>query len=112
MKCESKPDKNFIGVSFIDDDPENSKFLDDKCCEDILKGLDKNPNRNNQKKNSCYSDKLKNSIDMLLTKIIPNEDVNFLIANILSQLGCSNEDIYKLIGNHRGVISIPYNKNK
>ena len=112
MKCESKPDKNFIGVSFIDDDPENSKFLDDKCCEDILKGLDKNPNRNNQKKNSCYSDKLKNSIDMLMTKIIPNEDVNFLMANILSQLGCSNEDIYKLIGNHRGVISIPYNKNK
>ena len=112
MKCESKPDKNFIGVSFIDDDPENSKFLDDKCCEDILKGLDKNPNRNNQKKNSCYSDKLKNSIDMLMTKIIPNEDVNFLMANILSQLGCSNEDIYKLIGNHRGVISIPFNQNK
>ena len=43
-------DKNFIGVSFIADDPESSKFFDDKCCEDILTGLDKNPNRNNQKK--------------------------------------------------------------
>ena len=112
MKCEAKPDKNFIGVSFIDDDPENSKFLDDKCCEDILRGLDKNPNRNNSKRNSCYTDKLKSSIDALMSKVFPNEDIHFLMANILSQLGCSNEDIYKLIGNHRGVISIPYNKNK
>ena len=53
MKCEAKPDKNFIGVSFIADDPESSKFLDDKCCEDILIGLDKNPTRNTSKKNCC-----------------------------------------------------------
>ena len=112
MKCEAKPDKNFIGVSFIDDDPENSKFLDDKCCEDILRGLDKNPNRNNSKRNSCYTDKLKSSIDKLMTKVFPNEDIYSLMANILSQLGCSNEDICKLIGNHRGVISIPFNQNK
>ena len=112
IKCEIKPDKNFIGVSFIADDPESSKFLDDKCCEDILTGLDKNPNRNNSKKNSYYSEQLKSSIDMLMSKVIPSEDINILLANILRQLGCSNEDIYKLIGNHRGVISIPFNKNK
>ena len=106
-------DKNFIGVSFIADDPESSKFFDDKCCEDILTGLDKNPNRNNQKKISCYSDKLKNCIDLLMTKVIPNEDVNNLIGNILWQLGCSSDDINKLIGIHRGVINtIPSNKNK
>ena len=112
MKCEIKPDKNFIGVSFIADDPESSKFLDDKCCEDILIGLDKNPTRNNSKKNCCYSESLKNSIDMLMSKVIKSEDTNILMANILRQLGCSSEDIYKLIGNHRGVISIPLNKNK
>ena len=112
MKYEIKPDKNFIGVSFIADDPESSKFLDDKCCEDILTGLDKNPNRNSSKKNSCYTEQLKSSIDMLMSKVIRSEDINFLMANILRQLGCSNEDIYKLIGNHRGVISIPLNKNK
>ena len=112
IKCEMKPDKNFIGVSFIADDPESSKFLDDKCCEDILTGLEKNPNRNSSKKNSCYSDKLKSCIDMLMKKVIPSSDINILMANILRQLGCSDEDIYKLIGNHRGVISIPFNKNK
>ena len=115
MKCGGVGggDKNFIGVSFIADDPESSKFFDDKCCEDILTGLDKNPNRNNQKKISCYSDKLKNCIDLLLTKVIPNEDVNNLIGNILWQLGCSSDDINKLIGIHRGVINtIPSNKNK
>ena len=115
MKCGGVGggDKNFIGVSFIADDPESSKFFDDKCCEDILTGLDKNPNRNNQKKISCYSDKLKNCIDLLMTKVIPNEDVNNLIGNILWQLGCSSDDINKLIGIHRGVINtIPSNKNK
>ena len=112
MKYE-KSDKNFIGVSFIADDPESSKFLDDKCCEDILTGLDKNPNRNNPKKNNCYSDKLKNCIDLLMSKVIPTEDINNLMANILWQLGCSSEDINKLIGIHRGVINtIPSNKNK
>ena len=108
-----KTDKNFIGVSFIADDPESSKFLDDKCCEDILTGLDKNPNRNNQKKSTCYSDKLKNCIDLLMSKVIPTEDINNLMANILWQLGCSSEDINKLIGIHRGVINtIPSNKIK
>ena len=106
-------DKNFIGVSFIADDPESSKFFDDKCCEDILTGLEKNPNRNNQKKISCYSDKLKNCIDLLMTKVIPNEDINNLMGNILWQLGCSSDDINKLIGIHRGVINTnPSNKKK
>ena len=31
-----------------------------------------------------------------------------MLANILKQFGCSEEDIYKLIGNYRGVISIPF----
>ena len=108
-----RTDKNFCGVSIIADDPENSKFLDDKCCEDILTGLDNNPNRNNPKKNTCYTDKLKNCIDILMSKVIPTEDINNLMANILWQLGCSSDDINKLIGIHRGVINtIPSNKNK
>ena len=113
LKCGGG-DKNFIGVSFIADDPESSKFFDDKCCEDILSGLDKNPNRNNQRKNNCYNEKLKNCIDLLMTKVIPNEDINNLIGNILWQLGCSGDDINKLIGIHnRGVINtIHSNKNK
>ena len=48
-----KDDQNFIGVSFIEEDSEISKFIDDKCCEDILIGLDKNKdNMNNKHKES------------------------------------------------------------
>ncbi len=110
-KSEIKEDKNLIGISFIEDDPESSKFIDDKCCEDILKGLDKNK-ENMKNKTSCYNINLKNSIDMLMTKVIPSENVRSLISSILRQLGCSDEDIYRLIGYHRGVISIPFSINK
>ena len=107
-----KNDKNFIGVSFIDDDPESSKFIDDKCCEDILIGLDKGKNSNKSKKQSCYSNNLKYCIDMLMTKVVPSENIRSLLATILRQLGCSDDDIHKLLGNYRGVISIPFSSNK
>ena len=50
---------------------------------------------------------LKSSIDTLMTQIEPSQSARSMFANILRQLGCSDEDIYKLIGNYRGVISIP-----
>ena len=99
-------------MSFIDDDPESSKFIDDKCCEDILNGLVKEKEKNQIKKTSCYSKNLKNSIDMLMTKVIPSENVRSLICSILRQLGCSEEDIVKLVGKSRGSISIPMSINK
>ena len=113
VKSEQKNDKNFIGVSFIADDPESSKFLDDKCCEDILIGLDKNANnKNNISKNISESSNLKYCIDTLISNNLPKENMKNLMASILSQLGCSKEDIIKLIGNHRGVIQIPRFGNK
>jgi len=109
-KSDLKSDKNFIGVSFIDDDPESSKFIDDKCCEELLSGLEKGKNK--AKKTTYYNSNLKNCIDMLMTKVVPSENIRSLLASILRQLGCSDEDIYKLIGNYRGVISIPFSYNK
>jgi hypothetical protein len=109
-KSDLKNDKNFIGVSFIDDDPESSKFIDDKCCEELLSGLEKGKNKS--KKTTYYNSNLKNCIDMLMTKVVPSENIRSLLASILRQLGCSDEDIYKLIGNYRGVISIPFSYNK
>ena len=104
-KSELKEDINVIGVSFIEEDLESSKFIDDKCCEDILTGLDKNKeNAKNIIKDSNYNINLKNSIDMLMTKVIPSENVGSLISSILKQLGCSDEDIAKLIGKQRGAI--------
>ena len=111
-KLDLKNDKNFIGVSFIDDDPESSKFIDDKCCEDILSGLNKEKEKNQIKKTSVFTKNLKNSIDMLMTKVIPSENIRSLLASILRQLGCSDEDIFRLLGNYRGVISIPFSYNK
>ena len=109
---EFKNEKNFIGVSFIDDDPESSKFLDDKCCEEILNGLNKEGEKGKIKKKSCYNNNLKNCIDILMTKVVPSENIRSLLASILRQLGCSDEDIFRLIGNYRGVISIPFSYNK
>ena len=112
FKTDLKNDKNFIGVSFIDDDPESSKFIDDKCCEDILIGLEKEKDTNKIKKKSCYNTNLKSCIDMLMSKVVPSENIRSILASILRQLGCSDEDIYKLIGNYRGVIAIPFSFNK
>ena len=64
------------------------------------------------KKTIYYNSNLKNCIDMLMIKVVPSENIRFLLASILRQLGCSDEDIYKLIGNYRGVISIPFSYNK
>lgn len=107
-----KTDNNFVGVSLIEDDPESSKFIDDKCCEDILMGLNKDKDKDKDKKNSCYSNNLKSCIDMLMTKVVPSENIRSLLASILRQLGCSDQDIFRLLGNYRGVISIPFSFNK
>ena len=107
-----KTDNNFVGVSLIEDDPESSKFIDDKFCEDILMGLNKDKVKDKDKKNSCYSNNLKSCIDMLMTKVLPSENIRSLLASILRQLGCSDQDIFRLLGNYRGVISIPFSFNK
>ena len=173
--------RHFIGLSFIEQDENDSSFIEDKCLEDILDELNNNEendnynenynyiyNKNNNNNNNYYyyqrqhrnseynrggvryvgdfKDKmyyntankfypmdmrkssykkivnsnenrhkegvsiqnLKSSIDTLMTQIEPSQSARSMFANILRQLGCSDEDIYKLIGNYRGVISIPY----
>ena len=35
-----------------------------------------------------------------------NQNARSTLSSILIQLGCSDEDIYKLMGNYRGTISI------
>jgi hypothetical protein len=172
--------RHFIGLSFIEQDENDSSFVEDKCLEDILDELNNNEENDNYNENYNYNynknnnnnyyyyqqqhhrnteynrggvryaggfkDKmyystankfypmdmrkssykkiinsnenrhkegvsiqnLKSSIDTLMTQIEPSQSARSMFANILRQLGCSDEDIYKLIGNYRGVISIPY----
>jgi len=41
-----KYNQNFIGFSFIEDDLEGSRFIDDKCFEEILDEIDNKNNKN------------------------------------------------------------------
>ena len=95
LKSEIKEDKNLMGISLIEDEPENSKFIDDTGCEDILINLDKNRNKENYNNTN-----LKNTIDDFMAKIMVSENAISLFSSILKQLGCSNDDISKLIGNY------------
>ena len=82
---------------------------------DMRKGsLKKNTNNINEIRNidALSIPHLKSSIDSLMTQIEPSQSARATFANILRQLGCSDEDIFKLIGNYRGVISIPVSNFK
>ena len=121
LKTEKNDD---IGLSFIDnDDLEGSKFLDDKCFEDILSSMDKkkeekkeiNENnnskdksniQNNKGKENIFNEHLKDSINLLMSQVHMNQNAKSTLSSILIQIGFSDEDIYKLMGNYRGTISI------
>ena len=60
-----------------------------------------------KKDNSSFQN-LKSTIDSLISLMDNSPSAKGMLSNILKQLGCSEEDIYKLIGNYRGVISIPF----
>ena len=105
--------KDDIGISIIDDELDNSKFIDDKGCEEILTGLNKNKeikeikeiiNIKNKNNENLVNINLKNNIDILLTKVQPSENIYYLLSSILMQLGCSEEDVFKLIGNYKNNI--------
>ena len=77
-----KSTQNFIGLSFIEDDLEGSRFIDDKCFEDILDELI----GNNSKKASTYKrnrDREENKYDGNMLKFFrshnddnDNKDIN------------------------------------
>ena len=146
LKTEKNDD---VGLSFIDNDLEGSKFLDDKCFEDILTSLDKKENEKkndiseinankkinntnintsrdkknenkekdksnmqiNKGKESLFNTHLKDSINLLMNQVSMNQNAKSTLSSILLQLGCSDEDIYKLMGNYRGTISIAGSSN-
>ena len=136
-----------VGLSFIDNDLEGSKFLDDKGFDDIFKDLEKKESEKNDKKleassassiqnqnqknNNSSKDKkndtkdknnnkgkegilnshLRDSIHLLLNQMSMNQNARSTLSTILIQLGLSDDDIFKLMGNYRGTISIPSSSN-
>ena len=123
-----------VGLSFIDNDLEGSKFLDDKGFEDIFSNLDikkeidkKNDlnltnktkkinnsinnesekiGENNKLREININNRLKESINLLMNQVNMDQNARSTFSSILMQLGCSDEDIYRIMGNYRGTISI------
>ena len=77
---------------------------------EMRKSSFKKTNNDIRNKDAISIPNLKSSIDSLMTQIEPSQSARAMFANILRQLGCSEEDVFKLIGNYRGVISIPIKK--
>ena len=69
-------------------------------------------NVNESKNKEILIPYIKSSINSLYVQVARSQSAKSILANILRQLGCSDEDIYKLIGNYRGVITIPNLKYK
>ena len=123
-----------VGLSFIDNDLEGSKFLDDKGFEDIFSNLDikkeidkKNDlnltnktkkinnsinnesekiGENNKLREININNRLKESINLLMNQVNMDQNARSTFSSILMQLGCSDDDIYRIMGNYRGTISI------
>ena len=106
---------NNLGLSFIEEDLDNSKFIDDKGFDEIFSTCEK-PSKYSttymtRKDSMVNNNNLKNYIFILLTQVIPSQNARSTLASILVQLGFTDGEIYKLIGNYRGAISIPYSSN-
>ena len=78
-----KYNQNFIGFSFIEDDLEGSRFIDDKCFEEILDEIDNKNNKNQNNDinmikyfNSNEDDKINKDEDMVKEKELENNCEN------------------------------------
>ena len=100
-----KSTQNFIGLSFIEDDLEGSRFIDDNCFEDILDGLV----GNNSRKTSTYKrnrDKDENKYEGNMLKFFrSHNDDNDNKEN-------NDENKLNLNDNNKEDININNNNNK
>ena len=120
-----KTESNVMDISNIKDEIDDSLLTDDKCFEDLLDDLDNNinniqnnnvnniynihNNNNNMKiylsskinhSNKNYNknlNMLKDSIDSLMSQIKPSQNAKGALVFILKQLGCSDDEVIKLI---------------
>ena len=107
-------ENNFMGLSFIEDDLNNSQFIDDYNFEEVLNNLDTASIFTYTGKNTGnkITPQLKSTIESLFAQIILTQNVKLTMASIFKQIGFTDEDIYQLIGKNRGVISIPCINNQ
>ena len=99
---------NVNGLSFINEEHNNSDFIDEKNFDDILTELSKNKNYaptivNYPKYNTRL---IKAQFEKLLTEISISQNAKATLANILKTLSLSEDEIYQLISKYRGPISL------
>ena len=121
-----KTESNVMDISNIKDEIDDSILTEDKCFEDILDDLDSNININNynfpnnnvnniynihnnnnnmkiylgstkNKNTSKNMYLLKDSIDSLMSQIKPSQNARGTLGFILKQLGCSDDEVIKLM---------------
>ena len=99
---------NVNGLSFINEEHNNSDFIDEKNLDDILTELSKNQNYtptivNYPKYNTRV---IKAQFEKLLSEISISQNAKATLANILKNLSLSEDEIYQLISKYRGPISL------
>ena len=117
-----KSTQNFIGLSFIEDDLEGSRFIDDKCFDDILDQLVGNKNKRNTHTTTRYKKFENNSeINMLNFFKSHGDDNNREIndennddnkENIKEEINDNKENIKEEINDNKETIKEEINDNK
>ncbi len=104
-------ENNVIGISFIEDDLNNSQFIDDYNFDEILNNLDSASLFTYSGKNNGIkiTSQLKNTVESIFGQINVTQNFKMTLASLFKQIGFSDEDIYQLLGKNRGVINIPHN---
>ena len=104
-------ENNVIGISFIEDDLNNSQFIDDYNFDEILNNLDNASLFTYSGKNNGIkiTSQLKNTVESIFGQINVTQNFKMTLASLFKQIGFSDEDIYQLLGKNRGVINIPHN---
>ena len=67
---------------------------------------------NNRLKEININNHLKDSINLLMNQVNMDQNARSTFSSILIQLGCSDEDIYRIMGNYSGTIAIVGNRDK
>jgi hypothetical protein len=99
-----KEEKNIFGISFIEDDLESSQFIDELNFDEIIDNMSKYGifTYGIRKRNDFNSkERLKKTVDSLISQINFNQNVKLCLGSILKQLNVSEDEIYDLIGKYR-----------
>ena len=100
-----KEEGNIIGFSFIEDDIKGPEFIDELNFDELIDNMSKGGIFTfvGDKKDYNSKERLKKTVDSLISQINFNQNVKLCLGSILKQLNVSEDEIYDLIGKYRFV---------